>query len=149
MWPKMYSIQIFVSVGSPMRVKLLNIKVGRSANKFCKSQIRKFADFNNWLDLAQMRHFADLRFSGPIFVICGLKSSASPQIHTSPLTNIAVFCRNLRICYSRMGPRIYRFVIWGLFKKFACFKANIPYSPFRASEGGYWKVGYTNIYFLI
>ncbi len=34
---KMYSIQIFVSVGSPLRVKLLNTKGGRSANKFRKS----------------------------------------------------------------------------------------------------------------
>ncbi len=50
----------------------LNSKCGPSANKFRKSKIR-----NNWLDLQladlpQIWHFADLRFTGPIFfVICG------------------------------------------------------------------------------
>jgi hypothetical protein len=40
-------------------------KGGRSANKFRKSQIRKFADLNN------LWHLADLRFADPIFfVIC-------------------------------------------------------------------------------
>jgi hypothetical protein len=41
-------------------------------------------------DLPQKWPFADLRFADPIFlVVCGLKTSASPQIHTFLLTNIA------------------------------------------------------------
>jgi hypothetical protein len=48
-------------------------KAGGSENKFRESQIRKFANLNN-------RGF--LRFADPIFfVVCGLQTSASPQIH--------------------------------------------------------------------
>jgi hypothetical protein len=70
-------------------------KRGRSANKFWKSQIRKFADLLGLL-IPQMRHVADLQcadpiffvicglvicgFSDPSFVFCGLKTSVSPQI---------------------------------------------------------------------
>jgi hypothetical protein len=64
--------------------KLLTNKGGQSAIKFrkSKSQILKFAglkifgSFRKW-------HFAGLWFADPIFiVICRLKNSASPQIHT-------------------------------------------------------------------
>ncbi len=61
-------------------------KGGRSANRFRKSQIRKFSDSNNFVrfaDLQQIWHCAALRIADPIFfVIFGLNTSASPQIHT-------------------------------------------------------------------
>jgi hypothetical protein len=50
------------------------INCGRSANKFSKSQIRKFAEFNffRFANLPQMSQFADLPFADHIsFVICG------------------------------------------------------------------------------
>jgi hypothetical protein len=58
-------------------------KCGRSANKFRKSQIRKFEDLINLLALWSFRKCDnfDLRTKS-FFVICGLKSSASPQIQT-------------------------------------------------------------------
>jgi hypothetical protein len=47
-------------------MSLLYDKGGRSANNFCKSRIRKFADLNNLLDLRTLRkcdflHICDLR----------------------------------------------------------------------------------------
>jgi hypothetical protein len=71
-------------------------KCGRSANKFRKSQIRELADLDNFLDLLTFRQCdplwtCDLRTQ--LFVICGLKTSASPQMHLFLLKNIAL-CSN-------------------------------------------------------
>ncbi len=70
----------------------LRFKGGRPVKKFHKSPALA--------DLPQAWHFADLRFAGPIFfggiravvicgfvicgpkLFCGLKTSATPQIHT-------------------------------------------------------------------
>jgi hypothetical protein len=67
-------------------------KNGRSANKFRKSQIRKFADLNHFVrfaDLPQIWHCADFRIADPIiFMVFWPNTSASQQIHTFPLTNL-------------------------------------------------------------
>ncbi len=51
---------------------------------FRKSQIRKFADLNNLLYLRTFRKSDPvMRICQPnLLAICGLKTSASPQIHT-------------------------------------------------------------------
>jgi hypothetical protein len=50
-------------------------KVGRSANKFCRSQIRKFADLKNLSDLLTFRKWDTLRIrdlrTQSFFLICG------------------------------------------------------------------------------
>jgi hypothetical protein len=57
-----------------------NTKGGRSANKFCKTQIRKFADFNIFI-YSLCGPSANVTLSGfaicgpNSFVICGLKTS--------------------------------------------------------------------------
>ncbi len=60
--------------------------------KFCKSQIRKFADLNNLSDLRTFRicGIADLRFADPVFfVICGLKLPQVRKYKLFLLTNTA------------------------------------------------------------
>jgi hypothetical protein len=56
----------------------------QSANKFRKSQIRKFSGLNSLLDLRNISNSGALRICdfGIFFVICELKTFASPQIHT-------------------------------------------------------------------
>ncbi len=68
-------------------------KAGGSENKFRESRIRKFANLNNLLDLQMIRKCDKSRIfaicGANLFVICGLKTSVSPQIHIFLLTNIA------------------------------------------------------------
>ncbi len=84
-------------------------KGGRSANKFRKSQICKFADKIFFIDLQTFRkcgmlfcgfaisgsyilRFVDLRFADPIRC-CGFKTSANPQKYRNfLLANISLKC---------------------------------------------------------
>jgi hypothetical protein len=57
-----------------------DIKGGRSANKFLKSQIRQFPVLNFYFsEFARMWQFADLRFADSV-IFCWLKNSANSQI---------------------------------------------------------------------
>ncbi len=72
----------------------LKCKSGRYASKFRKSQIRNFADLHNLLDLQTFRK-CGFGIADPIFfVICGLLTSASPQMHTfSPYKSLVYTVR--------------------------------------------------------
>jgi hypothetical protein len=59
-------------ISEPRRTAYDFIKGGRSANKFRKSQIRKFADLNNYLDLLQMLNFRGFARDPSLFEICKL-----------------------------------------------------------------------------
>jgi hypothetical protein len=56
------------------------ITKGRSANKFRKLQIRKFANLNNVFDLRPSANAALCGLKTQSFFISGLKTSTSPQI---------------------------------------------------------------------
>jgi hypothetical protein len=68
------------TIDSNFRSLLLS-KVGGPQISFADPQISGLKMFVRFADLPQMLHLIDLKFVDPIFfVICGLKTSASPRM---------------------------------------------------------------------
>ncbi len=99
---------------------------GRSANKFCELRTRKFAYFNNLLNLRTFRKcgtlricdlrtlsFCGFRTSNFLKYILEIKSLQSRlfEVHVW-IQSCAVFCRNLRICDLRINHKKIADLIW-------------------------------------
>ncbi len=70
-------------------------KVEQSASKFHKSQIRKFADLYYLLYLLYFFVICEFVIGG--FSIYGLKTSASPKIHTFSPYKYSIKCSNSKL----------------------------------------------------
>ncbi len=72
---------------------------GRSANNFRQSQIRKFADSNNLLDLPTFRKCDSLRICDlrtNLFMICGLETSANTHFFSLKIKHIILLHKFVR-----------------------------------------------------
>ncbi len=109
-----------------------NIKGGRSASKFRKSQICKFAvlNFFRFLDLPQMWKFADLRFPDHLFFQIADLGFADCKSANRPSANVA-------ICgFAISGSYIFLDLRWDLqtqlfFAVFFCKSSNTYFYPYQ------------------